>query len=313
MKKNFLFLSIFFPFIYIQAQEKTELFQVSELNINFVSDDGNGVYTIAGDGENVDDGEGYLAIRHSGGSIEEKVFLSNYDYGTSWNAKVKSACTINGTTFASGTVAYSTSDVWSEVRKYNAGESTHSAFHTIKNTDILLISSGGDLYASITTYGNSDTGDWNLELDANYLVKINQDDLSLDWVYKLPTDWKIKWISYLQNAIDRYIIQSLPNGNIAVKVLYSPGDWDDAKWELWEFDPADGHNEGTILTGFEPNPDDPNGDSVYLYRYHTWKIIDGKIYDEKWDKYDDDDDEDGHMTIYETEDPYDGVPWADKA
>jgi len=305
---TFFFVLLITPF-FLQAQVETEtVFQVSELGINFVSDDGNGVYTIAGDGDNTN---GYLAVRHSDGTMETKNFPPNYNYGVYWHAWVSSACTINGTTFARGIVATNTTDTWSELRRYNANTSNYSVDYTVKNTEVLLISSGDNLFAAITTRSNSDTGSWGLELDAHYLVKINQNDLSLEWTYKLPANWGIVWGSFLQNSTDRYIIQELPNGNIAVKVLYfPPSGWDQAKWELWEFDPADAHNYGTILTGFEP---DENGNMVYPYKFHTWKIIDGKIYHEKWESYTDANDTNGHMDIYETTaDPFDGGSWAQK-
>ena len=275
MKKTIFLLSFIIGMMVNAQVVQNQVFSTTE-EIHFVSDDGGGMYTVSGPGAGDD---GFLAIYDEGAnSWEVKNFPAKMNLGTVHNAEVDFAYTLSvGTTIAKGIVANNSSTSWHAIRKYQSGVSSHSQEEIIQANIKIFPPVDGNLYARV--WVNNGGYAWSLGA-GNYFVKINTQNLSLDWVYSIPQGYLIEVDDNLISTakVYRYAVQSLPNGNIAVHVVHNVGgDWID---ELWEFDPATGQKLGVID---DSNTDyDRNGTPELQYRFHRWKVVDGVLFHEFW-------------------------------
>ena len=124
MKKLILFLSFVIGMIANAQVSQTQVFATSE-EISFVSDNGNGTYTVSGPGAGND---GFLAIYDENNSQwEVKNFPPRNDLGSVHEAYTHITYTLqDGSSFAVGKIASSSSSDWYGVRKYNANSQTYS-------------------------------------------------------------------------------------------------------------------------------------------------------------------------------------------
>ena len=312
MKKLIFILSFIIGMMMNAQVVQNQVFSTTE-EISFVSDNGNGTYTVSGPGAGDD---GFLAIYDEGAnSWEVKNFPAKTNVGSVHNAEVLNAVSIGGYTYSTGKVANSATDSWGVIRKYPQGNSNYSAEKMIKNASMRLYRSGGNLYGIVGIYTNTDlmNSGWNLHGVGQYLVKFNQQDLSLDWSYRVCSTWNSgEWrIDATDNLIStnvayRYAIQELPNGNIAVTVHRASG----MEHELWEFDPNTGQKIGVIDDSYTDY--DRNGTAEMQYRFHRWKVVDGVLYHEFWqDPNNSQDAQIGHWEKLEVPGytPGDSIPW----
>ena len=274
MKKIILFLTLATG-LTINGQVMVDTVFTTTEEISFVSDDGGGTYTVSGPGAGSD---GFLAIYDEGAdSWEYKNFPPRTDLGSVHDADVNTAYTLgNGVTIASGLVANSTTSSWGAIRRYDVGSSSFSNEVTTYNAAIgILPPINGEVYATVWINQGSGGYAWNLS-NGSYLVKINPQDLSLEWSYAFSGGYDIASSDVLISTakVYRNAIQALPNGNIAVTVGNSNG------YELWEFNPTTGQKIGVIDDSYTDY--DRDGTEELQYRFHRWKVVDGVLYHEFW-------------------------------
>ena len=281
--KKILFFLAFITGMVMKSQVVVDTVFTTTEEISFVSDNGNGTYTVSGPGAGSD---GFLAIYDEGSqSWEYKNFPAKMNLGSVHNAEVLNAVSIGGYTYSTGKVANSATNSWKVVRKYTPGDSNYSIEKIIKNASVRLYKSEGDLYGVVGIHSNTDlmNSGWNLSGIGEYLVKFDQQDLSLEWSYQVCSSWNNgEWrVNATDNLIStnvayRYAIQPLPNGNIAVTVHRASG----MEHELWEFDPNTGQKLGVIDNSYTDY--DRNGTEEMQYRFHRWKVVDGVLFHEFW-------------------------------
>ncbi len=239
--------------------------------IHFVSDDGGGMYTVSGPGAGND---GFLAIYDEGSdSWEYKSFPAKTNVGSVHDAQVYMAYTVGGITISYGLVANSATHGWSAVRRYGAGNSSFSHEIPVYDSDVKLFAADPGIYARVFVGAGGDA--WGLA-SGTYLVKINTQDLSLEWSYAFSGGYDIASNDVLISTAKVYrgAIQALPNGNIAVTVGNSNG------YELWEFDPTTGQKIGVIDDSYTDY--DRDGTEELQYQFHRWKVVDGVLFHEFW-------------------------------
>jgi len=276
----------------VNAQvSQTQVFATTE-EIHFVSDDGGGMYTVSGPGAGDD---GFLAIYDENmppnSRWEVKDFPPRSDLGSVHEAYTHIAYTLqDGSSFAVGKIASSSGSDWYGVRKYNANSQIYSHEKVVKDVaGIFLYRGNNDIYLVIGKTSTTDllNSGWNMQGEGWFIGKLNPQDLSLEWSYRLGNSWNTDWqLVYIDPLIStnkayRYAVQQLPNGNIAVTVVrLLSGQTPDREYQLWEFDPATGQKLGVIDDSYTDY--DRNGTTEMQYRFHRWKIIDGVLFHEFW-------------------------------
>ena len=281
MKKLITLLSFVIGMIANAQVSQTQVFTTTE-EISFVSDDGGGMYTVSGPGAG---DNGFLAIYdENNSSWEVKDFPPRNDLGSVHNAELSTAYTLqNGTTIAGGLVANSTTLSWGAIRSYNTGSNSFNNEIITHQAAVALFTCEDEVYASIWINSNSGGYAWNLG-EGSYFVKINPQNLSLEWVYTLPNSYIINDLDNLISTAKsyRYAVQGLPNGNIAITVFrMRPGQTPDREYQLWEFDPNTGQKLGVIDDSYTDY--DRDGVVEMQYRFHRWKVVDGVLFHEFWE------------------------------
>jgi len=291
MKKLVLFLSFAIGMIANAQVVQNQVFSTTE-EISFVSDNGGGTYTVSGPGAG---DNGFLAIYDENmppnSRWEVKDFPPRSDLGSVHEAYTHITYTLqDGSSFAVGKIASSSSSDWYGVRKYNANSQIYSHEKVVKDVaGIFLYRGNNDIYLVIGKTSTTDllNSGWNMQGEGWFIGKLNPQDLSLEWSYRLGNSWNTDWqLVYIDPLIStnkayRYAVQQLPNGNIAVTVVrLLSGQTPDREYQLWEFNPATGQKLGVIDDSYTDY--DRDGNYELQYRFHRWKVVNGVLFHEFW-------------------------------
>ncbi len=286
-------------------------------NIKFISDDGDGVYTVAGAGDySGNNNPGYLAVWDDS-SLEVKNYPGRSDLGSEHSADAYMALTKNGNTYAVGTVANDGVSFWGSVRKYQPNQSNYSdekVVYGAQQSYIYKVHNELYLILWLDQYYRADWSDYSFNHGEGwYFAKLNENDLSLDWVVYLGTTsngWFPAVSDETTNRLRRRPIIYIPaTGTIALHVLRLENNSDPANGvppqytELWEFDPATGSNLGVIAQGFEPG-------GAYQYGEHRWWVIGDTLYHQKHYNLTDSQDRAGHLEMWVPNDTL-ATHWSD--